>query len=158
MAILNNNLVKCTALGLAVAIAASATSLTYAADNNNAQAQRAQQAQQMMNPYSEQMLDRMATQLKMDADTRQEASELFAEAREGRKEILDDMRELTGPVQMLSPKDDNYVSQVEELAEQRSDLMVRMDVQQAEIRHQFYELLSDEQIAQLEAGSQQRGS
>lgn len=154
MAILNSNAVKFGALGLAVAIAASATSMTFAAGNQ----QSADKAQQMMNPYSEQMLERMATKLQMDAETKDEASELFADARENRKEILEDMRELTGPVQMLSPKDDDYVEQVEELAEQRSELMVRMDVAQAEIRHQFYELLTDEQIAQLEARGQQRGS
>ena len=155
MAILNSNFVKYSALSLAVAVAASATSMTYAAEGTNGKQvqaeQRAQQAQQMMNPYSEQMLDRMATQLEFDKDTRKQASELFAEAREDRQELLKDMRKLSGPVQMLSPKDDDYVEQVEELAEQRSELMVRMDVQQAEIRHDFYELLTDEQIAKLEA-------
>ena len=154
MAILNSNMIKYSALSLAVAIAASATSMTYAAEGanaNQAQQQRAQQAQQMMNPYSEKMLDRMATQLDFDKQTRTQASELFAEAREDRKELLQDMRKLSGPVEMLSPKDDDYVEQVEELAEQRSELMVRMDVQQAEIRHDFYELLSDDQIAKLES-------
>ncbi|MCO4786527.1 MAG: Spy/CpxP family protein refolding chaperone [Marinomonas atlantica] len=138
---------KLGVVGLAVAMAASVATTSFAGEAMQA-------APNAVKPYSEQMVQRMSTQLKFDDETKADVSELFAEAREEHQELLDDMRAFSSPVKMLSPKDDGYVDQIEELAEKRSELMVRMDVQQAEIRHEFYELLSDEQIAMLEAKKQ----
>lgn len=142
---------KLGAVGLAVAMAASVATTSFAGDAMHNDKQAAPHAVQ---PYSEQMVQRMSAQLKFDEETKADVSELFAEAREEHQELLDDMRAFSSPVKMLSPKDDGYVDQIEELAEKRSELMVRMDVQQAEIRHEFYELLTDEQIALLEAKKQ----
>lgn len=159
MAVLSNKAMKFGVLGAAVAMAATLATTSYA-ENSKAAQQAEQQhriqqaAQEAMNPYSDSVLERMAVKLQMDDDTKEEASDLFAEAREERKELINEMRELRAPVQMLSPRDDDYVDQVADLAEKRSDLMVKMDVQQAEIRHQFYALLSDEQIQKLESANQ----
>lgn len=148
----NGKAFKLGAMGLAVAMAASVAT-TALAQGNDAETKAKIKAQQvqMVDPYSDQMLDRMATRLQMDPETKAEAGKLFAEAREERQDVVKGVQKLRGPMLTLNPQDDDYVDQIEDLAEQRSELMVKLDVQQAEVRHKFYQLLSVEQIQILES-------
>ncbi|CUB04010.1 Spy/CpxP family protein refolding chaperone [Marinomonas fungiae] len=147
----NGKTFKLAAMGIAAVMTASVATTSLAESSAPQAKAQAQHAPRMVDPYSEQMLDRMALSLQMDAKSKAEASKLFAEAREDRQNVVKDMQKLSQPMIALNPKDDDYVDQIEDLAEQRSELMVKLDVQQAEVRHKFYELLSDEQIQQLES-------
>lgn len=147
----NGKALKVGALGLAALMTASFTTVSMAQGQESKEAPQAQHAPRMMDPYSEQTLDRMATTLQLDAKTRTKASELFSEARKDRQDVVTEMQKLRGPMISLNPSDDDYVDQVENIAEQRSELMVKLDVQQAEVRHKLYGLLSDEQIKTLES-------
>ncbi|SBS32067.1 hypothetical protein MAQ5080_02155 [Marinomonas aquimarina] len=151
MTMFNGKAFKLGAMGLATVMAASFATTGLAEGKVATAPTQAQQAPRVMDPYSEPALDRMALTLQMDVETKEEASKLFAEARQERHNVAQAMQKLRGPMISLDPKDDDYVDQIEELAEQRSELMVQLDVQQAEIRHKFYELLSDEQIQVLES-------
>lgn len=147
MTMFKTKAMKVGVVGIAAAMAASVATTTLAQGNP----QGAQQARHAVEPYSEQMLDRMATTLNLNENTRTEASELFEDARETRYDIVENMRALQVPLAGLNPADDDYVDQVEDLAEKRGELMVKLDINNAETRHKFYELLSDEQIQKLES-------
>ena len=150
---------KYGALGVAAILSTAVATASFAevepdsrqSHKTPAQGSHAQQRMDMMNPYSEAMLDRVAQQLQLDEPTKAKASKLFADARQERKEVIEGLRSLREPIQNLEPSSGDYVDQVAELAEKRGDLMMRLDVQQAETRHAFYAMLTDEQISKLEA-------
>lgn len=151
MTMFNGKAFKFGAMGLATVMAASFATTGLAEGKVATAPTQAQQAPRVMDPYSEPALDRMALTLQMDLETKEEASKLFAEARKERQDVVEGMQKLRGPMLTLNPQDDDYVDQIEDLAEQRSELMVKLDVQRAEVRHKFYELLSTEQIQTLES-------
>ena len=143
MTTLNAKRYKKSALALVAAAAVTMASTSFAAGS-------AQAPVKSMDPYSEQALDRMAAELKLDASTKKKAGKLFAEAREDRQEVIEDLQELRKPMMQLNPVDKDYVDQVADLSEKRSDLMQTLEVQQAKTTHEFYALLTPQQVQMMQ--------
>lgn len=150
---------KLGVLGMAATVAATVAMTSYADDTlrlasgakNSTNAESVQQTMQQTGPYSPQMLERVSTALKLDTTAKAKAADLFAQAREERGDVLKRLQDLRAPMLDLDASDADYVDQVAKLAKVRGDLMLKLDVQQAKIRHEFYAMLSEEQKQELEA-------
>lgn len=131
-------------VGLSAAIVTGVATSAFAAGTSKAP-QVTQSA-----PSSDQLVDRMAKELKLDNATKAKVSKLFATDGQAIRELQDKLNMTRRELSTLSPAKKGYMDKVDDLADKSGDLTEKLTIKYAKSRADLYALLTPQQIEKLE--------
>ena len=94
---------------------------------------------------SDRHMQRMADELNLNDEQRQQLKQIHSEAKGGKQAMRDAMRDIRESLHKLDPSASDYNAQVEKLAVEKGELVKRITVHRSQVRAQVHAILTPEQ-------------